>query len=128
MNDYKEVKVELGEIPDLPLNEKEIRQLILNLVRNGLEAMNQGGYLLIKTFKSGEKVFLAVQDQGEGIDGDVLKKLGTPFFTTKDTGTGLGLAVCYNIAARHNASIEVETSPTGTTFYVQFKAPPPSIT
>ena len=63
---------------------------------------------------------LAVQDQGPGIDPEILDKIGTPFFTTKDHGTGLGLAVCYSIANRHNADIKIETSSAGTTFYVKF--------
>ncbi len=64
---------------------------------------------------------MAVKDHGKGIDPEVLKKIGTPFFTTKDNGTGLGLAVCYSVAARHNAVITVDTGATGTTFYVRFK-------
>ncbi len=117
----KNIIQDLGEIPALLLDEKEIRQLILDLVRNGFEAMSPGGRLIIKTFTDGEEVVLAIQDEGKGIEPDVLEKIGTPFFTTKDTGTGLGLAVCYSIAARHNAAIKVETAPTGTTFNVRFK-------
>lgn len=116
----KYIKVILEDIADLPLDEKEIRQLILNLVRNGLEAMPPGGNLNIKTFMDGKEVVLAVQDQGKGIEPDVLEKLGTPFFTTKEQGTGLGLAVCYSIAARLNAKIEIETGSGGTTFFVRF--------
>lgn len=117
----KQVKVELQEIPVLLFDEKEIRQIILNLVRNGFEAMSPGGNLTIKTFQGFEEVVLAIQDQGQGIPPEVLEKIGTPFFTTKDNGTGLGLAVCYSIAARHNASIEVNTGPSGTTFFVKFQ-------
>lgn len=120
MNSNKNVIVELGDIPDLLLNEKEVRQLILNLVRNGLEAMSPGGYLAIKTFIDAGEVVLSVQDQGKGIDPSMLDKLGTPFFTTKETGTGLGLAISYSIAARHNATINVETGDAGTTFFVRF--------
>ncbi len=116
----KNVGKELGEIPDLFLDEKEMRQMILNLVRNGLEAMPPGGNLVVKTFTDGDEVIMAVRDQGKGIEPGVLEKIGTPFFTTKDNGTGLGLAVCYSIAARHNARIEIETSPKGTTFFVRF--------
>lgn len=115
------LKVEPGDIPDIYLDEKEIRQLILNLVRNGLEAMSPGGTLLIRTYKDEEAVVLSVQDQGKGIEPEVLEKIGTPFFTTKDNGTGLGLAVCYSIAARHNATIRAKTSTEGTTFLVRFK-------
>lgn len=114
-------KVELGNISDLLLDEKEIRQIILNLVRNGLEAMSSGGDLTIRTYADGDEVVLSVRDQGKGIEPDVLERIGTPFFTTKDNGTGLGLAVCYSIAARHNATIKVEAGPVGTTFYVRFK-------
>lgn len=115
------VQLELADVPDILLDDKEIRQLILNFVRNGLEAMGPGGKLTIKTFTSGSNLILAVQDQGRGIPGEYMDKLGTPFFTTKDTGTGLGLATCYRVAARHNATIKVETGPGGTTFYVSFK-------
>ncbi len=115
------VEFELWDIPDLNLDEKEIRQLILNLVRNGFEAMPSGGMLTIKTFQDSDEVVLAVKDGGRGIAPEILEKIGTPFFTTKDTGTGLGLAVCYSIAARNNARIEIETGPEGTTFYARFK-------
>lgn len=116
----KYVRTELGDIPDLKLDAKEIRQLILNLARNGLEAMNAGSYLTIRTFISGDDVVLTVQDQGKGIEPAVLEKIGTPFFTTKESGTGLGLAVCYSIARGHNAKIEVETGEGGTSFIVRF--------
>jgi len=119
----KNIIKKLGEIPLLFLDEKEIRQLLLNLVRNGFEAMSPGGRLTIRTFVDGEETVLAVQDEGRGIALDILDKIGTPFFTTKENGTGLGLAVCYSIAARHKALIEVETAATGTTFSVRFKLP-----
>ena len=112
--------LELQSIPDLDLDEKEIRQLILNLARNGIEAMSPGGNLTIKTYSDGDEVILAVKDNGSGIDQSILKDIGTPFFTTKDNGTGLGLAVCYSIAARHSAKIEVKSSCNGTTFFVCF--------
>ena len=64
---------------------------------------------------------LLVQNDGKEIPPDVLEKLGTPFYTTKDQGTGLGLAVCYSIATRHNATIKVLTGPDKTAFFVRFK-------
>ncbi|MFA4884734.1 MAG: ATP-binding protein, partial [Desulfotomaculaceae bacterium] len=118
----KHIEIELADIPKMLLDEKEIRQLILNLVLNGLEAMSTGGRLIIKTSAEDDEVVLEVRDHGKGIKPDVLEKIGTPFYTTKENGTGLGLAVCYSIAARHNAAIKVETGPDGTTFIVRFKA------
>jgi signal transduction histidine kinase len=118
----KSITIETEDIPDLLLDGKEIRQLIYNLVRNGLESMPPGGNVTIRTFMEDGNVVLSIQDQGHGIDCEILERLGTPFFTTKEQGTGLGLAVCYGIAARHNAKIDIESSSTGTTFYVRFQS------
>lgn len=117
----KYIETFLNEVPDLMLDEKEIRQLILNLTRNGLEAMSPGGKLTIKTMMDRGEVVLAVQDQGKGIAPEVLEQIDTPFFTTKDCGTGLGLPVCHSIAARHNAKIDIDTGPAGSTFSVRFR-------
>ncbi|OPX83338.1 MAG: Sporulation kinase E [Pelotomaculum sp. PtaB.Bin104] len=122
MEKQNDIKLELSVIPDLLLDKNEIHQLILNLVRNGIEAMEPGGVLTIKTFQDGNEVVLAVQDQGKGIPPENLEKIGQPFFTTKENGTGLGLATCYSIAERHNAKIDIETSTDGTTIFIRFKA------
>jgi PAS domain S-box-containing protein len=114
------IMIELGNIPELLLDEQEIRQLILNLVRNGMEAMDSGGLLTIKTFIDGDEVVLLIQDQGHGISEELLENIGTPFFSTKESGTGLGLAVCYSIATRHKARILVESGKEGTAFSVRF--------
>lgn len=116
-----DIDTNLEKIPELLLDDKEIRQLILNIARNGLEAMPVGGKLTIRTFSENSEVVMSIQDEGKGIEQQVLDKIGNPFFTTKDYGTGLGLAVCSSIAQRHNASIHVETSPMGTTFSVRFR-------
>lgn len=123
LND-KFFRMELGTIPDLLLDKKEIRQLILNLVRNGLEAMQPGGCLIVKTYYSEKEVVLCVEDQGAGIDPGIIDRLGTPFFTTKEKGTGLGLAMCYSIAARHHATIKVDSGSSGTVVYVLFNPKP----
>lgn len=115
------LQMEQCEIPDVLFDENEIRQLILNLVRNGYEAMEPGRTLTIKTWCDSNEAVLSVCDSGKGIPQAILEKLGTPFLTTKASGTGLGLAVCYRIADRHGAKIEVNTSEKGTTFNVKFK-------
>ncbi|MHB8127146.1 MAG: ATP-binding protein [Desulfitobacteriaceae bacterium] len=115
-----QITFEPGEIPSIYLNTKEIHQLILNLCRNGLEAMKAGGCLTLKTFKDGQNVVLSVKDEGIGIPIENLDKLGKPFFSTKDNGTGLGLATSYNIATRHNAKINIDTGLNGTTFFITF--------
>lgn len=114
------IKTKLSVLPEIPLDENEIRQLILNIVRNGVEAMPEGGILNIETVQNKNQVILSIRDHGSGIPEEVLNNIGTPFFTTKDTGTGLGLSVCYQIAARHNANIKIDTSNLGTTFHIYF--------
>jgi len=114
------IKLDLNPIPDLLLDSKEISQLILNLVNNALESMPAGGEATVRTYADENSVILSVQDQGHGIEKDLIEKLGTPFFTTKEQGVGLGLATCYRIASRHNAKIDLISSFTGTTFWVRF--------
>ena len=111
------------EIPDLELNTNEISQLILNLTHNGLEAMEERGCLTVKSYLQDGNVVLAIADEGCGIPPENINKIGTPFFTTKDNGTGLGLATCYRIAESHKAKIRIDSCPKGTTFFVLFPTP-----
>jgi signal transduction histidine kinase len=117
------VHFHLAVVPDALLDDNEVRQLILNITRNGLEAMPGGGCLTIKTAIDAKAVVLSIADQGKGIDPSLVPQLGTPFLTTKETGTGLGLAVCYSIAHRHKAQIDFVTSSGGTTFIIRFPLP-----
>lgn len=114
------VEMKLQDISDILVDEKEIRQLILNFCRNGLEAMDSAGQLNISTYMDGELVVLAIEDTGRGIPAGVYDKIGTPFFSTKDQGVGLGLAICYSIATRNSATIDFTSNSHGTTFYVKF--------
>lgn len=124
----KGIILKMEELPDQLMDESEIRQLIFNLVNNGLESIPAGKNVEIITYVENEEVVLAVRDQGDGIDDEILDKIGTPFFTTKEQGTGLGLAICYGIATRHNAKIEVDSNSSGTTFLVRFMRRAPSLT
>ncbi|MDI6878949.1 MAG: HAMP domain-containing sensor histidine kinase, partial [Desulfitobacteriaceae bacterium] len=119
-NNNKEVVLELDILPSIVLSENEMKQLILNLVRNGLEVTPEYGSVKICTYRKEDKVVLAIKDQGSGIPLEIQEKLGTPFFTTKETGTGLGLAISIGIARRHNAIFEFETGNSGTTFNIIF--------
>lgn len=115
-----ELNTDLGDVPEFAMDEREIRQLLLNLTNNAFQAMQSGGKLTIVTNVTDGKVTLSVHDTGIGIPQNVLDKLGTPFLTTKENGTGLGLAVCYRIADHHGAKIDVKTSSEGTTFIISF--------
>jgi signal transduction histidine kinase len=103
------VEFDLKNVPNIYVDAKEIKQLVLNITQNGLEAMESEGCLFIKTDVEENNIRLLIIDQGVGIAPDLMPKIGTPFFTTKETGTGLGLAVCYSIAHRHQAKIDFES-------------------
>ncbi|MDQ0201874.1 two-component system sensor histidine kinase NtrB [Neobacillus ginsengisoli] len=110
--------------PNIPfafIDENEIKQLILNLVRNGREAMSKGKTLTISTYFTDDFITLAIQDEGTGIKKELIEEISKPFFTTKPNGTGLGLPICYSIVQRHNAKIECKSTSAGTIFYVKFK-------
>ena len=108
-----QVVLNLQDIPSLIVDVSSMRQLILNIVRNAIEAMPQGGTVTISTYSSGAVVKLVFCDEGMGIGSEIIDKLGTPFFTTKDNGVGLGLAVCYRIIQRHNAKLVIESPEQG---------------
>jgi signal transduction histidine kinase len=112
----------LGNIPDTMVDENEVRQLVLNLTKNALEATPEFGKVIVATYKKGASVVLEIKDEGPGIPKEILAKIGTPFITTKETGTGLGLAVCYSIAARHKAVMHVKSGGSGTIIHVRFPA------
>lgn len=111
---------QLEHTPEIMSDKGELKQLLLNLTRNAIEAMPSGGTLTVHTFEDASGVNLVVRDEGNGIPPEILDKIGTPFLTTKENGTGLGLGVCYSIAERHNARITVDTSSEGTSFKVTF--------
>jgi two-component system, sporulation sensor kinase E len=122
----KEIATEFTDVPKIVVDEDEIRQCVLNLTRNALDAVPPGGVVTLLTDWDGRNtVSLAVKDTGPGIPPGVLETLGKPFVTTKATGTGLGLPICFRIAERHNASIKVDTGSMGTTISIEFPTTEP---
>nr|WP_281423168.1 ATP-binding protein [Paenibacillus oenotherae] len=116
--------IELELAPHLTpfmMNGKEMKQLILNLARNGMEAMDGTGVLRLCTFEYGDRLELHVVDNGCGIPAEKRERLFEPFYTTKTRGTGLGLPLCLSIVERHGGEIHVEsTEGEGTSFIVSF--------
>ncbi|HYF51320.1 MAG TPA: ATP-binding protein [Planctomycetota bacterium] len=106
-------------IPEVQIDENQIRQVLHNFIRNAADSMPQGGALVLKTAREDDYVSVTVTDTGTGIPQDVLDRLFDPFFTTKPDGTGLGLAVSKKIIDDHGGRIEVKTQVgKGTTFKV----------
>jgi len=107
------------QLPEILADPAEIRQLFLNLIRNGVEAMPGGGELTLRTRYErssqrcgGLSVAVAeIIDQGVGFDPEIERHLFTPFFTTKEGGTGLGLAICLRIVEDHGGAMEAGSQP-----------------
>lgn len=101
-------------------DENQMKQVIINLLKNGIESMPNGGELTIKTAIENHEVCIYVIDQGCGISQKEIANLGQPFFTTKEKGTGLGLAVSFHIIENHNGKVLVESEPgKGTIFLIK---------
>ncbi|CUH94888.1 hypothetical protein P22_0954 [Propionispora sp. 2/2-37] len=106
---------------ELECNKKEITQLILNLCRNSIEAMEDRGQLVIATLNKKSNIELLIEDTGYGISPEKIEKIFDPFFTTKENCTGLGLAVCRGIVKRHGGIMKIESiEGKGTTCIVKF--------
>lgn len=109
------------DIPPIPIIKDQIKQVILNICLNAVEAMPQGGQIQVKSEHQVAKggVLLSISDSGPSIQPEILPYIFDPFVTTKDGGTGLGLAITYDIVQRHLGWIEVDSQPeAGTTFKV----------
>ncbi|MFC1834562.1 PAS domain S-box protein [Thermodesulfobacteriota bacterium] len=91
--------------------QNELFEVVVNLIKNALEALPQGGHVKIASSVKQDRIILTVQDTGIGLDGEGLKRAFDPFWTTKGVnGTGLGLAVSYSIVSRHGGAISLESS------------------
>ncbi|MET1013544.1 MAG: EAL domain-containing protein, partial [Paenisporosarcina sp.] len=83
----------------------QIKQVFINLIKNSIEAIPNGGYVNIQAIQEGPNILIKIIDNGVGIDEERLKKLGEPFFSNKEKGTGLGLMLCFRIISQHKGTI-----------------------
>jgi len=126
----KQVKLEVDLAPGDPIglvDAAQIRQCLINLVRNATEAVSGkgGGAVTLRTKRMGDRIIIEVEDDGSGIAPDVLPRLFDPFFSTKDGGNGLGLALTQQIVKDHGGDLAVQsTLGKGTTFTVSVPAKP----
>jgi two-component system, sporulation sensor kinase E len=105
----------ISNIEEVPLfvncEENQLKQVFVNLLKNSIEAMGSGSiYIRLCKDPQEKNVTVRIKDEGTGIPEDILQRLGQPFFTTKATGTGLGLMVSYRIIEHHNGSINIESN------------------
>ncbi|MBS3917819.1 MAG: GAF domain-containing protein [Deltaproteobacteria bacterium] len=115
------VEREFQTLPMILIDPEQMKQAMLNLLLNAIQAMPEGGLLTLKGRNSedGQWIHLSIQDSGMGISGEDIDKLFDPFFSTKEGGIGLGLSITHRIIDQHHGKIEVESSPgNGTLFTV----------
>jgi two-component system sensor kinase FixL len=121
----KENGIELILVPPEPLpacniDFQQLKQVMLNLVKNASEAMPEGGSITLSVARRPPDLKIMVADTGEGMTPDVAENIFTPYFTTKSKGSGLGLAISRNIIRAHNGDISVESQPgKGSTFTIR---------
>jgi signal transduction histidine kinase len=99
-----------ADLPALLLDADRIKQVVLNLLNNALDAMPNGGDLKISAEQVDNNILITIADSGEGINADQLPLVFEPFFTTKGQGTGLGLSICHNIITEHGGDIQIDST------------------
>jgi two-component system, LuxR family, sensor kinase FixL len=112
-------QVEETALPPVTFDPQQIHQVLINLLKNALEAMPQGGEITITSRVKGTNAEISITDTGVGLSPEVASKIFQPYFTTKEKGTGLGLAICQGIISEHGGVIQVDSAPgRGTTFTI----------
>ncbi|OCA87724.1 hypothetical protein A8F94_07680 [Bacillus sp. FJAT-27225] len=101
-------------------DEHQLKQVFLNLIKNGMEAMPKGGNIVVLLSTDKENVYIDIKDNGLGMSEQMLNRLGEPFYSTKEQGTGLGLMVSFTIIHNHKGTIKATSElDKGTTFRIQ---------
>jgi signal transduction histidine kinase len=114
------VKTRLArQLPDAPIDGQQMQQVLVNLVKNAMQAMTKGGTLTLQTGETSEGVWLSVMDTGGGIPQEQINRIFEPFYTTKKKGSGLGLMIVQRIVGAHGGKIDLESQVgRGTTFRI----------
>jgi len=109
-----------ADLPAAEVDADQVRQVLLNLLVNAIQAMPEGGTITVRTQRDGEDVVVLVADDGPGVAAEHLPKLFEPFFTTKEKGTGLGLSICARLVREHGGTLTCESEPgKGATFRIR---------
>ncbi|MBA2877706.1 two-component system, sporulation sensor kinase E [Anoxybacillus kamchatkensis] len=114
-----QIEATYEQVPLIYCEPKQLKQVFINILKNAIEVMPNGGTITVSVSRVEEGIRIAIRDEGSGIPKEKIKKLGEPFYTTKERGTGLGLMVSYKIIEEHDGRIDVESEVgVGTTFYI----------
>ncbi|WP_035178546.1 PAS domain-containing sensor histidine kinase [Alkalihalobacterium bogoriense] len=110
-------------IPPIYCVGNQLKQVFINLIKNAIEAMPNGGNVYINLYKHDDIVTIEIRDEGFGIEKEILENIGLPFYTTKQKGTGLGMMTCFKIIESHNGTMDVKSvKGKGTTISIQLQS------
>lgn len=103
--DSIEIEAEYDHIPMIVCEENQLKQVFINIIKNAMEAMPDGGKVTVRVGMEGERVKVSIIDEGCGIPEERIARLGEPFYTLKEKGTGLGLMICYKFIKEHGGEL-----------------------
>jgi len=118
-----ELSLQLQEVPLIKSDFNQMKQVMLNLLQNALDATPPYGVVEVKTYADDRYVYIDVSDTGTGIDEENINIIFEPFYTTKTTGVGLGLAIVKKIVSDHNGEIKVTNKERGAVFTISIPLP-----
>ena len=105
-----------------------LKQMLINLLKNAIESIETSNFIFVSLHYKNDSIQLSIKDRGKGMDTTTLETIFNPFYTTKETGTGLGLILVQSVVAEHNGTIQIESEQgVGTTFLIDFKVMPNDI-
>lgn len=100
-------------------NATQVKQILINLILNAMESMDEKGMVTLRAYQSNDFIIIDIVDEGIGVEEGILKELNQPFFTTKETGTGLGLVITQHLLELHQAKLSVSNNKEqGSTFSI----------
>ncbi|MBP6628854.1 MAG: hypothetical protein KBG28_19275 [Kofleriaceae bacterium] len=110
----------VGDHQPLPMSidAGKVHQLVLNLVRNAIEAVGPGGHVEVEVALDEVRATIRIRDDGPGIPEEARARIYEPFFSTKESGTGMGMAIVHSLVSLHGGAIDFTTGPTGTEFVI----------
>ncbi|WP_057914911.1 sensor histidine kinase [Peribacillus muralis] len=124
-------RLDLRDDLHINMNPIELKQILVNIMKNGIESMNNPGFIKVETEQERTMAKIRITDTGVGLSKEQLAILGTPFYSLKERGTGIGLTVCYSIVQKYKGKINVQSELNkGTSFtiylplYMEQQSPP----
>ncbi|MCM2979596.1 PAS domain-containing sensor histidine kinase [Niallia circulans] len=113
------IKMFTEDMPTIYCEPNQLKQVFINIIKNAIEALEDGGEIAVSIEYKQDYFHIAIRDNGRGMGKEILARIGEPFYTTKEKGTGLGLLVSYQIIEEHQGKVTVESEPgVGTTFHL----------